>query len=305
MMAQFLIILCMCCLSFSALAQDIAAKVIKSKGSVTAISESTGSRALQRGSDVFPNEAVHTGEDAYVTLRFTDGTVFDLAASSTVKINDYLYAKDKPGNDKFSSELIEGGFRAITGSIGIRSPKSFKTKVRMTTLTVRGTGFACGVGGQRFAQCADISIVPQDGSAPPLQKNNKSDACDYLKTDNNPTDPVVISVIQGGIFVDYQDEEYPLEEDSDQKTIRVTKGDVDISPDVPSFNKLGFDFPSDMSDFIKEVAALPPQSTPSDTPTYRPTGGGGAGSPPAGSEPCGVCDAVKGALDTAPAKPVY
>jgi hypothetical protein len=141
MLTHFILALCILFVSLSSLAADSVAKVIKVQGVATAISETGDKRALSRGSDVYNKETIITATGGALTLHFTDGTVIDLGENSKYSITNYSYNAADPKGDKFNSEIIEGGFRAITGSVASRNPSAFSTKARMTTLTVRGTYF--------------------------------------------------------------------------------------------------------------------------------------------------------------------
>lgn len=128
-------------LPFPSFAQTLAAKVIKVIGTVSAVNVSNQTRALTRGAEVEVQDKVITASDGAVSLRFTDGTVIDIAADSQFIVHNYEFNESQPKKDKFNAEILAGGFRAITGSIGARNPGAFTAKANLTTLTVRGTLF--------------------------------------------------------------------------------------------------------------------------------------------------------------------
>jgi len=141
MTIRILSILLILIVPITSLAQDLAAKVVKVMGTVTAVDANNQSRALSRGSDISSKDTVVTASDGDVSLRFTDGTVIEVAPDSKYIIHNYSYNEAQPKNDKFASEIVAGGFRAITGSIGARNPTAFTAKANLTTLSVRGTLF--------------------------------------------------------------------------------------------------------------------------------------------------------------------
>jgi hypothetical protein len=127
--------------SLHAFADEAAAKVVKVDGKVTASNEANETRPLARGADVFSKDTLTTPDAASVTLRFTDGTLVDLAAKSTYRIQDYHFDKNDPKKDAFHTEVVSGGIRSISGELATRNPAQYETKSRLTTLTVRGTYF--------------------------------------------------------------------------------------------------------------------------------------------------------------------
>nr|AEI30295.1 hypothetical protein LDC_03699 [uncultured microorganism] len=261
--------------SLSAFAEEAAAKIIKAEGTVTAESDSCDSRALARGADVFAKDSVKTAADSFATLRFSDGTVIDLAASSSMKIRDYAFNDAKPEGDKFSSELLQGGFRAITGTIGKRSPSEFTSKARLTTLTVRGTGFAAGVTG----------VAPV--------------ACGPVQTQGSPLDNVTISVLLDSVDVKLNNMKYPLMAGSNAQTFDLTRGKVSVLKPVADFKGRGYVFQGTMNDFVKSVKALPPLTPATTAPVVSnepPAPAGATGGGAASQSPCGTLNAVEGAL---------
>lgn len=271
MLSHILLIICIMFVSLSALADDAAAKVIKVTGAVSAEDASCAKRDLSRGSDIFKSDTITTAKDAFATLRFTDGTVLDMASASSLKISEYNYQAATPKQDKFQSELIQGGFRAITGTIGKRSPDEFSSKARLTTLTVRGSGFACGVNGTPI------------GCGIPLPEKNRND-------------PVFISVLQGGIDVTANNKTVPLDANTSKQSFQMANGEIQVTAAVLDFPKLGIRFPTPMKLFIteaKNVSTEVPLTTPPG-PNQPPTGGAPSGGE--NTSPCGTLNAVQQAL---------
>jgi len=126
-------------------AAEPVAKVIKVTGDVYAVPGEGDKRVLSRGADVYEKDSVVTSALGLVSLRFNDGTLIELAPETEYAIHTYAYNEAKPKDDKFESEIIKGGFRAITGKIGDRNPTAFSATARMTTLSIRGTAFYYGI----------------------------------------------------------------------------------------------------------------------------------------------------------------
>ena len=145
-----ILLLTACMLSFATIAsaeEDPIGVVISVTGEVNAKGSEAGKRALARGTDFFVNDVISTGSGATVSLRFLDGSVIELMGLTEYKVNQYQYAEASPDDDAFSSELIKGGLRAISGKMGERNPDGVKINAQMTTLTIRGTEWTQVAGG--------------------------------------------------------------------------------------------------------------------------------------------------------------
>jgi VCBS repeat-containing protein len=91
---------------------------------------------LQVGMKIFEDDVVQTGGDGSVSVTFVDGTIFTLAASSRMIIDELIY--DPDGTDNSGSfSLVQGGFVFIagqvarTGGIDVNTPSA--------TMGIRGT----------------------------------------------------------------------------------------------------------------------------------------------------------------------
>jgi hypothetical protein len=258
-------------ITISAFADDPVAKVIKSQGDVNVSNAKNELRSLTRGSDIFAQDTVMTSANGFVTLRFTDGTVIDLAANSKYAVHDYHFSPDQPKNDKFSSEIVEGGFRAISGTIATRSPTAFSAKARLTTLTVRGTYFylmtpPCATGG-----CTDV----------------------------------VEFTLEGTTALNYKGQEFLTGPSVPNSTFNVRNGEPILSNRIPTslpatYSSSAKDFQKDVKENLSRPGAMNPP-VPGGTPPQSgnpPGSAGGTGSSGGGtgSDPCGTLKAVGGAL---------
>jgi hypothetical protein len=118
-----------------------AGQVIVAIGQVFAVDAKNAKRPLARGDHFYASDTILTEDKSNVSLRFIDNTLLDLKEKSTYKIVNYHFNEKQPEKDSYSAELIEGGFRTITGALGKRNPDNYEVKARMTTLTIRGTSF--------------------------------------------------------------------------------------------------------------------------------------------------------------------
>ena len=87
------------------------------------------------GTSVFQDETVKTGPSGTLEIRFRDETRLGLGASSTVKLDRFVYAGER-GADAVVIGLTKGAFRLATGS----SPKkAYKIQTPLAAIGVRGT----------------------------------------------------------------------------------------------------------------------------------------------------------------------
>lgn len=97
-----------------------------------------GERTLKRGSPFFSTDIVTVGTDAKAQLKFIDGGLVTLLPNTVYRITSYVFTEQK---SEVSIELIEGGFRAMTGTIGKTHPTNYNVKTPIATIAVRGTIF--------------------------------------------------------------------------------------------------------------------------------------------------------------------
>lgn len=136
-------------LTISLMAADPIGKATSIQGNVIAKSDSS-QRTLASGSDVFLKETIVTAANALAQIQFTDGGIINLIAETEYRVNNYKYQKTFQ-KDQSSSELLKGGFRVLTGSIGKSNPNNYEIKTPSATIGLRGTIVEARiVGGELF-----------------------------------------------------------------------------------------------------------------------------------------------------------
>ncbi|MBX7066540.1 MAG: FecR family protein [Parachlamydiales bacterium] len=118
-------------------AADPIGKVTAVDGNVLAKS-SSGERTLTAGSDIFLKETIVVAVNALAQIQFTDGGIINLISGTEYRVNTYKYQKTFQ-KDQSSSELLKGGFRVLTGSIGKSNPNNYEIKTPSATIGLRGT----------------------------------------------------------------------------------------------------------------------------------------------------------------------
>lgn len=128
-------------LSSITLANPIA-MVVRVKGDVLRITTSEQTNGLSRRDVLEEGDRIRTADNAYVTLKFDDDSVIDLAENTELKIS--RYRPDEAEESRFLLELLNGKLRTITGTIS-KDPDAFELKTAHASIGVRGTEFEVNV----------------------------------------------------------------------------------------------------------------------------------------------------------------
>ncbi len=118
-----------------------AGKVIIAAGEAWAAIGDQTPRALKRRSEVFAGDTLFTGAGGRLQVRFSDGSLLDLAAGSELHIDDYHFDAAQPETGRSVATLVKGGFRTITGLIGKQDPDAYRINTPVATIGVRGTHY--------------------------------------------------------------------------------------------------------------------------------------------------------------------
>lgn len=137
-------------------AAEMAGKIIFAKGDALARGDDGRDRALKRSAPIYSGDTLITGE-GQIQVRFTDGGFISMQPHSRFAINAYQFDANA-ANDKSSFELLKGGLRAVTGTIGVRSKETYSVTTPVATIGIRGTAY-----GARY--CA--GDCPPDNGEPP------------------------------------------------------------------------------------------------------------------------------------------
>jgi len=98
------------------------------------------------GSKLEEHDLLRTGKRSKLQIVFNDKTVISLGQKSRLRVDEYIFSKQKV-SAKFS--VSKGIFKSITGKIGKISPKMFKIKTANATIGVRGTTIIAEVSPKR------------------------------------------------------------------------------------------------------------------------------------------------------------
>ena len=97
-------------------------------------------RILSQRSEVNPGDVLTTERDSYAQINFTDGSAITLRPNSSVKVDAYSFAKDRPQEDNMFLRLVRGGLRTVTGLVGRRgNADGYKIVTHTATMGIRGS----------------------------------------------------------------------------------------------------------------------------------------------------------------------
>jgi hypothetical protein len=82
-------------------------------------------RLLSPRSQVRTGDIVSTERDSHAQINFSDGAQVTLKPSSSFRIDNFGFTKDRPKEDSFITSVLTGGLRIVTGLVGSRSRSKF------------------------------------------------------------------------------------------------------------------------------------------------------------------------------------
>lgn len=124
-------------------------------------------RSLSVKSAVDEGDTLMTEKRTYGRVKFIDGAEVTLRPWSTLVVENYIFNKDQPKEDRAVLNLIKGGLRSVTGQVAKRGNlDAYRMKTPAATIGVRGTTYdmkLCQAGS--CAGLADgIYLFVRDGS---------------------------------------------------------------------------------------------------------------------------------------------
>lgn len=98
-------------------------------------------KVLAVKSPVEQGDTLISEKDTYARIRFIDNSEITLRPNSQLKIDNFSFEEDKPENDSAAFNLVKGGLRAVTGTLGKRNKEKFGMNTPTATIGIRGTIF--------------------------------------------------------------------------------------------------------------------------------------------------------------------
>jgi hypothetical protein len=136
----FCVAVCAAALALPAHAEP-AGKVLTAGGDALVL---RGSQILQlsSGAAIESGDQIHTGADGKVLIVFTDSGLIWIRSNSDFVVDEYSYANGRGGRESAFFSLLKGGARSVTGLIGRRNRMSYRLRVSVATIGIRGTDFS-------------------------------------------------------------------------------------------------------------------------------------------------------------------
>lgn len=141
-------------------AAERAGKVEEIKGTVWAQIAGEERRPLAKDAVFYVSDTITTETAATVTLLFDDNTRFNLAPEAVLAVDQFSFNRPQQANS-FSSRILKGTFRFVTGLIAKSRPEDMEVKTTVAVIGIRGTQ----VIGETTATSATIILLePEDKS---------------------------------------------------------------------------------------------------------------------------------------------
>ena len=85
-------------------------------------------------------DTLTTQADSYGQLGFSDGSTMTMRPNTQMRVQAYIFNKDKPDADNAFFRLLKGGLRTATGLIGKRgNMNAYKIGTQVATIGIRGS----------------------------------------------------------------------------------------------------------------------------------------------------------------------
>jgi len=119
----------------------LAGHVIMVSGDVIARDLTGADRNLARRSEIYEGDTIFTAPASSAQVRMIDDARISLQEATEFAVIAYQYEQDV-ATDVSTLELIQGGFRTISGKIGSQNRASYETRIsNFATIGIRGTDY--------------------------------------------------------------------------------------------------------------------------------------------------------------------
>ena len=150
----------------SAAADRIGAPVIVVNSVTGKLDPGAPPRVLRVGIDVFANETIKTEANSAARLVFEDKTVLEIAASSEVRLDSFVFDPN-PAKSHMTLSITQGVVRFATG---VLPSSAYEIHTPSATLGVRGTVFTIDV-----SKTGTSCIVSEQGTVIVAGKGKEKD----------------------------------------------------------------------------------------------------------------------------------
>ena len=133
------------------------------RGAVEQISYSkpkaTVGRVVSSGDPIRLGDRIRTGPFSGLQIMLLDQTVFTIGPDAAMVIDKFVYNPKSSRGGTLNARILKGTFRFVSGKIAQQNPKGVRLKLKVATLSIRGTNVLGRTGG-----AADIVILSGTGS---------------------------------------------------------------------------------------------------------------------------------------------
>ena len=154
--------------------------VARMEGQVIARDPNGRVQQLQINSQIFEGDRIETEMGARIQILMDDGAEVFLKEDSVLKISEYVITDGYGKESSSILDLLRGGLRKITGSIGASAFANYQLQTGLATIGIRGTEY--------------------------VLKLCKLDDCTQTVSRNDPDAKLHAAVLQGGITLTTDDD---------------------------------------------------------------------------------------------------
>ena len=128
-------------LAAQAWAAQAVGTVVNLSGPLLAKKADGSAKVLSLKSSVEQGDTLVSEKDTYARIKFIDNSEITLRPNSQLKIDNFSFEEDQPEKDSAAFNLVKGGLRAVTGTLGKRNKEKFGMNTPTATIGIRGTIF--------------------------------------------------------------------------------------------------------------------------------------------------------------------
>jgi len=118
-----------------------AGHIVAGSGRLLARAKDGSERRLRRRSAIYTGDTIIVGDNAFIQIRFTDGGLTSLRPGTEFRVSEYSFNGEQDGSEKAMFDLVKGGLRTITGTIGKQNKKNYQLNTPVSTIGIRGTHY--------------------------------------------------------------------------------------------------------------------------------------------------------------------
>ncbi|MFA6015103.1 MAG: FecR domain-containing protein [Gallionellaceae bacterium] len=108
-------------------------------GNIQIINAAGTTSLLKKGDAVNEGDTLISAKEASAQIKMRDGGFIAMRPNTKFKINEFKYNGVVDGSEASSIELLNGGFRAVTGLIGRINKANYRIVTQAATIGIRGT----------------------------------------------------------------------------------------------------------------------------------------------------------------------